>query len=120
MSSALASGGGSRSAGSPVKWRIRKTTKETPSSTRPDCHPRRTRYDVIERGATWRSRLFRDGPLGGLVEARDGLDVGRVGKHVDRLHPSETIAASDEIPNVPGERRRIARDVDNARRRELD
>jgi hypothetical protein len=42
-SSALASGGSRRRAGSPVRWRIKKTTKETPSRTRSDWSSRRRR-----------------------------------------------------------------------------
>src|SRR6266540_803018 len=48
-------------------------------------------------------------------EARDGLDVRRVGEHVHGLHPLQAIAAADELAQVPCQRRRIARNVDDAR-----
>ncbi len=51
MSSAVASGGSSSAAGSPVRWRIRNTTTDTPKITSSDCQKRRSRYDFTRRCA---------------------------------------------------------------------
>src|SRR5262245_22630751 len=96
-SSAVASGGRSRSAGSPVRWRMRNTTTDTPRSTSSDCQPRRTRYEVIGLGGGLRPPGRWHPTLRGLVEARHRLDVGRMGEHVDRLHPPEPIAPADHL-----------------------
>src|SRR5215470_17298572 len=48
MSSAVASGGRSSAAGSPVRWRIANTTTDTPKRTSTACHRRRRMYDFIQ------------------------------------------------------------------------
>src|SRR6266705_2611968 len=47
-SSADASGGKRTSAGSPVRWRMKKTTNETPKRTSSDCRSRRVTYVFME------------------------------------------------------------------------
>src|SRR5213596_620330 len=44
----------------------------------------------------------------------------RLREHVHRLHPLEPIALTDESPEVAGERRRVAGDVDEPARPERD
>src|SRR5215510_11318491 len=48
MSSAVASGGRSSAAGSPVRCRIANTTTDTPKRTSTACHRRRRMYDFIQ------------------------------------------------------------------------
>src|SRR5215475_11127996 len=103
-SSAVASGGRSSAAGSPVRCRMRNTTTETPKSTSTDCHSLRIRYAFIDGGSSG--------------EVGDDLDVRRVREHVHRLHPFHTIAAARELAHVAREGGRVARDVHHARGRE--
>ena len=51
---------------------------------------------------------------------RDALDVVRLREHVDRPHALERVAGLGELRRVRRERRRVARDVDDALRRGLD
>ena len=51
-------------------------------------------------------------------EERDRLDVRRVREHVHRPHALEPVAElADELLRVPGERRRVAGDIDEPRAR---
>ena len=72
------------------RCRMRNTTKETPSSTSSDCSSRRA------------GTIF----MSAARERAHGLDVRRVGEHVDRLHPLQPIAVAHELADVAGERGR--------------
>ena len=52
-----------------------------------------------------------------LLEQRDALDVRRLREHVDGAHAAQRPARLDELRRVGRERRRVARDVDDALRR---
>ena len=48
-------------------------------------------------------------------EGRGKFDMGRPAELADRLDPSERITAVDQGSRIPGEGRRIAADIGNAR-----
>ncbi len=54
--------------------------------------------------------------LAGALEARDALDVRRVREQVERPQARQRVAALGQDLRVAGQRRRVARDVDDAAR----